>query len=151
MVLHRRRAQLPVELQVLQIGLNQRSAGLQHCHQRVLALNRAVHHLVHRSRRSRRCRGGRGARGCCRVRRLLRVRAQFEQEESSNHPVPNTHKSTEVEISFFPSASTSFGNSKSGGLVAVGLKVLVTPRLLSLGLRCTATGGGFWFLYVGWS
>src|SRR6266851_3489084 len=147
MVLHRCRAQLGFILQVLQIGLNERSAGLQHFHQRVLALDGAVHYLVHRVRR---CRGGRGARGCCRVRRLLRVRAHLEQQESDNRPVPNTHNSTEIEISFLPSASTSFGNSKSGGAVAVVHKFVVTRRLLAWGVLRSATGGCLCFLNVKW-
>jgi hypothetical protein len=55
--------------------------------------------------------------------------------------MPNTHKSTEVEISFLPSASTSFSNSKSGGSVAVVLKFIVTRRLLAWGVLRSATGG----------
>src|SRR4029077_1857581 len=61
MVLRRRRALLRTKLQVLQIGLNERSAGLQHFYERVLALDRAIHHLVHRGGR---WRGECGTSGC---------------------------------------------------------------------------------------
>ena len=54
-----RRTHLLVELQVLQIGLDQWSARLQHRDQGVLAFNRPVNHLVHRGHR-RSCRCGRG-------------------------------------------------------------------------------------------
>src|SRR4029077_15873415 len=116
---------------------------LQHFYERVLALDRAIHHLVHRGGR---WRGECGTSGCCRVRRLLRVRAQLEQQESDSHPGPNTHKSTAVEISFMPSASTSFrnsknSNSKSGGAVAVVHKFVITRRLLAWGVLRSATGG----------
>jgi hypothetical protein len=58
--------------------------------------------------------------------------------------MPNTHKSTEIEISFLPSAS----NSESGGSVAVVLKFVVTRRLLAWGVLRSATGGCLCFLDV---
>jgi len=64
--------------------------------------------------------------------------------------VPNAHRSTEIEISFLLSASTSFGNSKSGASVAVVHKLIVTRRLLAWGVLRSATGGCLCFLGVKW-
>jgi hypothetical protein len=64
--------------------------------------------------------------------------------------MPSTHKSTEIEISFLPSASISFGNSKSGGAVAVVHKFVITRRLLAWGVLRSATGGCLCFLGVKW-
>jgi hypothetical protein len=64
--------------------------------------------------------------------------------------MPNTHNSTEIEISFLPSASISFSNSKSGGAVAVVHKFVVTRRLLAWGVLRSATGGCLCFLGVKW-
>src|SRR6202158_6338815 len=60
--------------------------------------------------------------------------------------MPNTHKSTEVEISFLPSAS----NSKSGSSVAVVHKFVITRRLLAWGVLRSATGGCLCFLGMKW-
>jgi hypothetical protein len=60
--------------------------------------------------------------------------------------MPNTHKSTEVEISFLPAASIS----KSGGAVAVVHKFVITRRLLAWGVLRSATGGCLCFLGVKW-
>ena len=111
MILHGSGADRLIEFQVLQIGLHQRSAGLEHCHERVLPQNSAVDHLVHgggwggRGHRSRR-RGGRlladSRRGCRRrtglsdrrggiqrgggrrlVRRLLRAALSARSEQTT--------------------------------------------------------------------
>jgi hypothetical protein len=113
MVLHRSRTHSRIEFQVLQIGLNQGSPGLQHFHERVLPLDHAVHDLVDLCRQDGRDFRASRRPGRRRVRGLLRIRDQREQQKGSNYPVPNTHNSPE--ISFSLASSTS----KSGGSVAV--------------------------------